>query len=157
MHAGRAASDKSTIPAGKCSVAARAARSQRYRELLRDPRWQKRRLEKLQAAKWKCERCKNGRSNLQVHHRRYVRGRMPWEYKDAELMVECEGCHALEHLPAPTREELDLEERIDRAHHTLVTAKDSNEKRMAAAVLSSLVLERSPAQRLRMERDRGLR
>lgn len=85
-----------------------------YSELLRDPRWQRARLKRLDAAGWKCESCRSGETTLNVHHKRYVRGRAPWEYEDAELTVLCEPCHDKEHvaienrtallarLPAPT-------------------------------------------------------
>lgn len=39
---------------------------------------------------------------LQVHHRRYIKGRMPWEYAQSDCDVLCKGCHAAEHgLVAP--------------------------------------------------------
>jgi hypothetical protein len=34
---------------------------------------------------------------LQVHHRDYVKGRLPWEYHYDECDVLCRGCHAKEH------------------------------------------------------------
>ena len=34
---------------------------------------------------------------LQVHHRQYVKGRLPWEYPYDECDVLCRGCHAKEH------------------------------------------------------------
>jgi len=40
-----------------------------YAEKLRDPRWQRRRLEKLDAADFHCESCGDGESTLHVHHR----------------------------------------------------------------------------------------
>ena len=63
-----------------------------YREQLRDVRWQKLRLEALAAAGWKCRDC-GGSDFLNVHHRRYVAGRAPWEYPLDDLKVLCEGCH----------------------------------------------------------------
>jgi hypothetical protein len=63
-----------------------------YRELLRDVRWQKLRLEALSAAEWKCQSC-GGNDFLNVHHRKYVDGRKPWEYSLTELKVLCEKCH----------------------------------------------------------------
>lgn len=32
-------------------------------------------------------------SNLQIHHLRYIKGKMAWEYKDKDLIVLCETCH----------------------------------------------------------------
>jgi hypothetical protein len=77
-----------------------------YTELLRDPRWQKKRLKKLEAAEWRCERCMDSETTLNVHHKRYVKGRLPWEYEDAELAVLCEPCHEEEHEQRDIRTEL---------------------------------------------------
>jgi hypothetical protein len=68
-----------------------------YSELLRDPRWQKMRLKKLEDAGWVCQRCMDGESTLNVHHNRYLKGHMPWEYDEQELTVLCESCHGEEH------------------------------------------------------------
>lgn len=68
-----------------------------YRELLLDPRWQKKRLKKLEAAGWICEACYDDSKTLAVHHKQYRKGHMPWEYDDAELVVLCQPCHEQEH------------------------------------------------------------
>lgn len=68
-----------------------------YSELLKDPRWQKVRLKKLEAAEWRCERCMDSETMLSVHHKRYVKGRQPWEYPAHELCVLCQPCHEEEH------------------------------------------------------------
>ena len=68
-----------------------------YRQKLLDPRWQRRRLERLQLSNFKCDLCHDGESTLHVHHRRYTKGADPWEYSDHELSVLCENCHAEEH------------------------------------------------------------
>jgi hypothetical protein len=63
-----------------------------YAELLKDPRWQRRRLEILQRDGWRCVECSSARKTLHVDHRRYSRG-APWEVDDADLQTLCEGCH----------------------------------------------------------------
>ena len=66
-----------------------------YREQLADPRWQRRRLEVMERAGFKCESCgevPEGES-LHVHHRRYMKGCLAWEYSDEELCCLCNGCH----------------------------------------------------------------
>ena len=68
-----------------------------YFEMLKDPRWQKRRLERLADARWECTNCGDAESTLHVHHLRYVKGRAPWEYTDPELAVLCETCHGAAH------------------------------------------------------------
>lgn len=71
-----------------------------YREQLLHPMWQKRRLERLAAGAWTCETCMGTETTLHVHHRRYFKGRMAWEYADAELAVLCVDCHTDEHAAA---------------------------------------------------------
>jgi hypothetical protein len=68
-----------------------------YGELLANPQWQRRRLHMLERAGWMCCRCFETDEQLHVHHKRYVRGRKPWEYADDELLVLCSTCHTREH------------------------------------------------------------
>jgi len=74
-----------------------------YSEKLKDPRWQKRRLEKLGSAFWRCEKCSSTQVTLHIHHIKYIRGREPWEYADNELRVLCAKCHSEEHPDKPRR------------------------------------------------------
>lgn len=69
-----------------------------YFEMLKDPRWQRRRLEILQTADFRCENCEADDKTLHVHHKLYRKGAKPWEYADHELQALCEECHAAEHL-----------------------------------------------------------
>lgn len=64
-----------------------------YWELLRDPRWQEKRLRIMDAAGFACEECGDKTTTLNVHHRYYAKGRKPWEYEDASLACLCEPCH----------------------------------------------------------------
>lgn len=68
----------------------------KYAEKLKDPRWQKKRLEILQRDNWSCQRCYDGESTLHVHHRRYLGGKDPWEYDNNLLITLCENCHEYE-------------------------------------------------------------
>lgn len=70
-----------------------------YRDRLRHPKWQRRRLERMQAAEWRCESCGVDDQELHVHHLFYGAGREPWEYEDDELWVLCARCHGVEHAP----------------------------------------------------------
>lgn len=76
-----------------------------YREQLLHPNWQRKRLEMLDGAGWNCDCCGSGEKTLHVHHKRYIKGRMAWEYEDHELQVLCGQCHEKEHKE---RELLDL-------------------------------------------------
>lgn len=72
-----------------------------YSEKLRDPRWQKRRLDILNRDAWTCRECQRKDRPLHVHHCYYISGRDPWEYEDSVFLTLCEECHetrqAVEH------------------------------------------------------------
>jgi 5-methylcytosine-specific restriction endonuclease McrA len=72
---------------------ARPSRLSAYQRLLRDPRWQKRRLEVFARDQWTCQECRATTQELQVHHRWYVPGKMPWEVPMQALVTLCVGCH----------------------------------------------------------------
>ena len=65
----------------------------KYFEKLKDPKWQKKRLEVLSTLGWNCQCCGDGESTLHVHHKQYFKGREPWEYDIDQLTVLCEDCH----------------------------------------------------------------
>lgn len=68
-----------------------------YAEKLKDPRWQKRRLEVLDDRGWVCENCGSATETLHVHHGHYESGLDPWDYSPIYLHVLCEGCHQRAH------------------------------------------------------------
>jgi hypothetical protein len=74
-----------------------------YAQKLKDPRWQKRRLQMLEARGWRCEQCRDDKATLHVHHLRY-RGE-PWEAMDHDLRVLCERCHDIAHGKQPSIKE----------------------------------------------------
>ena len=64
-----------------------------YYELLKHPKWQKKRLEILRRANFECENCGADEITLHVHHTYYEKGCAPWEYPDESLQCLCEKCH----------------------------------------------------------------
>ena len=81
-----------------------------YQKKLRSPHWQKRRLELLSAAGWKCSDAGCRRRlhqhaeylsspptddppSLEIHHLYYEWGRDPWDYPDDAFLVLCDECH----------------------------------------------------------------
>src|SRR4051812_23244088 len=64
-----------------------------YQEQLRDPRWQKRRLEIIASANWMCEQCDSKEKTLTVHHSHYLKDTMAWDYPGSLLHCLCESCH----------------------------------------------------------------
>jgi len=67
-----------------------------YATKLKDPRWQKKRLEILVRDKWTCQLCGDTESTLMVHHRRYIPGCDPWDCPNEFLITLCEECHTNE-------------------------------------------------------------
>ena len=65
-----------------------------YSEKLKDPRWQKKRLEILNRDNWICQWCEAKDEQLHVHHRLYLKKRYPWDYPDRLLLTVCATCHA---------------------------------------------------------------
>lgn len=64
-----------------------------YSEKLKDPRWQKKRLEVLNRDGWECTNCCRTDVTLHVHHEYYVSGREPWDYPTECLTTLCKDCH----------------------------------------------------------------
>lgn len=64
-----------------------------YSEKLKDPRWQKKRLEILERDGWKCMGCGDKEKTLHVHHIFYFPGRDPWDIENGFLITFCEECH----------------------------------------------------------------
>jgi 5-methylcytosine-specific restriction endonuclease McrA len=69
------------------------ARRRAYRALLRDPRWQQKRLAVLTRDHWTCQACRATTKELQVHHRWYVAGVLPWDVPMQALVTLCVDCH----------------------------------------------------------------
>lgn len=71
----------------------RFASKQQYSEKLKHPLWQKKRLEILEAANWRCSACGVEDKTLHVHHLRYA-GDNPWDTPNELLECLCETCHS---------------------------------------------------------------
>lgn len=68
-----------------------------YSDELKDPRWQKKRLEILNRDEFTCQMCSDSESTLHVHHKRYIKGVKPWDYASHDLATVCENCHEEAH------------------------------------------------------------
>lgn len=69
-----------------------------YSDKLKDPRWQKLRLQVLERDEWRCQLCFDDKNMLAVHHRYYERGREPWDYPLTAFATLCQACHESEHV-----------------------------------------------------------
>ena len=71
-----------------------------YSEKLLDPLWQQKKSSIQIRDQFTCKKCGDKKTELHVHHRHYVNGRLPWEYPDELLVTLCKNCHAEEELYA---------------------------------------------------------
>ncbi len=64
-----------------------------YHQKLKNPRWQKRRLQIMERDDFACRHCDSKDTTLNVHHAYYEKGKDPWDYEDEMLFTLCEACH----------------------------------------------------------------
>lgn len=69
------------------------AKKQDYAKLLKDPRWQRKRLEILQRDNFTCQYCGSTDKSLHIHHNFYDMDKLPWEYDNDCLITLCDRCH----------------------------------------------------------------
>jgi len=67
----------------------------KYSEMLKDPRWQKKRLQVFERDNWKCTECGNTDKTLHAHHNKY--DKKPWKTKLKHIVTLCEECHTFIH------------------------------------------------------------
>ena len=67
-----------------------------YSTKLKDPRWQRKRLEILSRDEWACSLCHSKVDTLAVHHKDYIPNVEPWDYPNDLLLTLCEDCHEQE-------------------------------------------------------------
>jgi 5-methylcytosine-specific restriction endonuclease McrA len=65
-----------------------------YKEKLKDPRWQKKRLKIFERDGWKCTECGRTELTLEVHHLSYSFSE-PWNEPDENLQTLCFKCHII--------------------------------------------------------------
>lgn len=65
-----------------------------YSDKLKNPKWQKKRLEILNRDNFECQFCYDKETMLCVHHISY--NGQPWEQKNELLITLCENCHKTE-------------------------------------------------------------
>ncbi len=68
-------------------------------KLYRKNQWKEFRKDVIESDGSKCTSCGRGEIEvvLQVHHKKYISGRKPWEYAIQDCITLCKGCHAVEH------------------------------------------------------------
>lgn len=93
-----------------------------YSEKLKNPKWQKKRLQILERDVFTCQKCLDKESTLHVHHKFYTKGKNPWEYDNYVLITLCEKCHQLEEQILIQK--ADLKSRLNTLFPTVVSKLD---------------------------------
>lgn len=70
--------------------------SKNYIEILKSGEWINKRLKIFRRDNFKCQKC-GSTKNIQAHHKKYIKGKMPWEVPDNYLITLCSNCHNKEH------------------------------------------------------------
>lgn len=74
-----------------------------YEEQLQTPYWLSKRLEILERDDYCCQDCLRGKDRispyikLHVHHKKYIKGLLAWEYPNNLLITLCTECHGKFH------------------------------------------------------------
>lgn len=66
-----------------------------HKEQLKDPRWIKKSKKVKDRDNSRCQKC-GIKSKLEVHHHRYLKFRLLWDYPDEYLITLCRDCHQQE-------------------------------------------------------------
>lgn len=75
-------------------------------DLYRSRQWKNFKNEVIEIDGGKCTECGRSKDDgivLQVHHRKYLSGRKPWDYPYDLCYTLCRGCHAAEHGIIPPK------------------------------------------------------
>ena len=64
-----------------------------YYDLLKHPKWQKKRLKIIEEAGFECQNCGSKDDTLPVHHLYYEKDKAAWDYPEEALQCLCEKCH----------------------------------------------------------------
>ncbi len=63
-----------------------------YKDQLKDKRWKKLANKIRKRDNYTCQKC-GSHEHLQVHHKKYIKGRLAWEYDESNLITLCSECH----------------------------------------------------------------
>ncbi|WBX72001.1 HNH endonuclease [Tenacibaculum retecalamus] len=69
----------------------------KYSDLLKCFEWKLKRFKILFRDKYKCQKCNTVSIHNHVHHKYYLKNKLPWDIRDYALITLCENCHLETH------------------------------------------------------------
>ena len=63
-----------------------------YNEQLKSKEWKKLANKIRKRDNYTCQKC-GSHEHLQVHHKKYIKNRLAWEYDESNLVTLCSECH----------------------------------------------------------------
>lgn len=109
--------------------------STEYGLKLKDPRWQRRRLEIFNLHDFKCQDCGSRETTLHAHHCYYIGERNPWDYRDDCFRCLCERCHATRH---------DIEGSLVLQFRKIIARRDQRTLEQLFYIFDDCVVEKAP-------------
>ena len=74
-----------------------------YSDLLNTVDWDIRRHQIFKRDNYTCQGCGCvNKKSLEVHHKKYIENRLPWDYPDEDLITLCCDCHSVKHTGTPS-------------------------------------------------------
>ena len=80
----------------KVAVVPKKYKNLSYAQLLKHPRWQRKRLKIMERDGSRCKKCRNTERQLHVHHLKYT-AKLPWLELNKNLSTYCYVCHMKTH------------------------------------------------------------
>jgi hypothetical protein len=74
-----------------------------YSEQLKDPRWQRKRIEIMQRDNFGCQLCGDTQTELHIHHKKYLKNKLAFEYDNTHLITYCKHCHIVTEYLKPIK------------------------------------------------------
>ena len=70
----------------------------KYSDDLKNPKWQRKRLEIMQRDEFRCCLCLDPDKELYIHHLYYLPDTKTWDYDNECYVTLCEDCHKAYHF-----------------------------------------------------------
>lgn len=117
-----------------------------YSQKLKNPNWQRKRLEVLNRDNFTCKHCKDTETELHVHHLKYIKE--PYDADLEDLVTLCKDCHYIETFfefehPLIFSKKVDgtLLSKLDNGDVLLFSLNNKNPEHVATFGINSMLLK----------------